>query len=361
MSGSLDQKIEDHPRMQRYIVYYKKLKELKLFNEKTNYSFLFSILYAPFYTISISRQLSITPHKEIYGDYVAPNSSKELMKLSNEVTMRDAKNFELIKQSGVIEGQKPYRAPIYDNYWQTIKGLYRQGILGFYKGNFVRLATIATSQRVGISLQWALKERFDFINHFQFLREWGIMSFCDVMTHLGFVLENRYVLQNRQPQFLIYKNALQFYKRSYAEIFRGAGGHIPKNFLFLFGYYLNLLRSDASYTSSVILGSIFSYPYMTAFRRIVCESTSMPGLLPVRYLNTLHAIFLIRREEGLFRGLYKGFFAYLIGISIWCSIVPGIAYMQYHKKQIEDDERIFGNDPVFEEIKKRKLLNLQKS
>jgi hypothetical protein len=362
MSDRYDNKsLENHPVIKRYIVYYKKLKELKHFNEKTNYSFLFSILYAPFYTISISRQLSVTPHKEIYGDFVNPNNSKELMKLSNEVTLRDAKNFELIKQSGVIEGQKPYRAPIYDNYWQTIKGLYRQGILGFYKGNFMRLVTAATSQRLSISIHWALKERFDFMNHFHILREWLVMSFCDMVCHIGFVIENRYVLQNRQPQFLIYKNIIQFYKRSHYEIFRAAISHFPKNFLFLFGYYLNVIRKDATYTSSMILGSIFSYPYMTAFRRVVCESTSMPGLLPVRYLNTLHAIFLIRKEEGLFKGLYKGFFAYYIGIMIWCWTVPAIASIQYHKRIIEEDDQMFGNDPVFEEIKKRKIQDLQKS
>jgi hypothetical protein len=361
MSTLIDGKvIENHPLMNRYITYYKKLKEIKLFNEKSYYSILFSVLYAPFYTIAISRQLSVTPHKQIYGDYVDPKNSKELMKASNELTLRESRNFNLIKSAGVIEGQKPYRAPIYDNYFETIKGLYRQGILGFWKGNLVRLVTTSASQRASITLQWALKERYEMAKHLNFLRDWICMSICDTMCHVGFVLENRYILQNRQPQFLIYKNALQFYKRSNHEIFRGASGHFAKNLLFSIGYYLDMFRADSSYTTSVFLGCLLSYPYLTAFRRIVCESTSMPGLLPARYLNTIHALFLIRREEGIFKGLYKGFTFYMIGMMIWVQLVPGMAYIQYYKRIIEEDEQMFSNDPVFEEIKRRKLSELRK-
>jgi len=352
--------VENHPIMQRYISYYKKLKEIKLFNFNTIYNIVGSIIIAPFYTISIARQLSVTPHKEIYGDYVNPKNSKELMKISNELTLRDSRNFELVKSSGVLEGQKPYRAPIYDNYRETIRGLYRQGILAFYKGNLTRLATTATSQRLSISMQWALKERYEFFKRANFIRDLICMSMCDMITHLGFVMENRYILQNRLPQFHFYKNYIKFFYRSYNEITRGSLGHIPKNFLFLLGYNIHYFSPNmATYIFSIILGGILSYPYMTAFRRIVCESTSIPGLLPIRYLNVFHAVSLIRREEGIFRGLYKGFFFYLIGLFIWASLVPGNAYLHYQKRKIQEDENIFGDDPVFEEIKRRKLQSLR--
>ncbi len=354
--------IEDHPLMNRYYTYYKKLKELKLFKFQIGYSVLISFITAPFYTIAISRQLSVTPHKEIYGDYQSENkSSKELMKLKNEVTLREAKNFELIKQSKVLEGQKPYRAPIYDNYFETIKGLYRQGILGFYKGNLCRLFFNIISQRASISLNWFFVEKFPMFSSITFLKQLICLSLCEMSLHLFFVAENRFTLQNRTPQFFIYKNIYQFWRRSGRETFRGTPSHLGKNFCYLFGFYLNSYFIIPDISVSMLVGTFFSYPYLTAFRRVVCESTTMPGLLPQRYLNTIHAIFLIRREEGLFRGLYKGFISYFIGTLIWVMTVPILAKLEYHKSVMEHQGDMLENDPIFEEIKKRKLFQLQTS
>jgi len=363
MSGIDKDKIsvENHPMMKRYINYYKQLKQIKLSYYLCIWNVGSSIFLAPFFTISISRQLSVTPNKHIYGDYSDPKVSKELMKVSTDVTLREARNFELIKSSGVIEGQKPYRAPIYDNYWQTIKGLYRQGILGFYKGNYYRLLTMSCTHRLKITFEWLLKEKFSFFKKMNFLRDWICLSICDIILHPAFMLENRLILQNRLPQFQFYKNFFKFKSRSYNEIYKGLLGHVPKNFLYLCGFYIYyLLPTRDNYILAVISGNIFSYPLLTAFRRIVCESTSIPGLLPLRYLNILHAIFLIRREEGFFRGLYKGFLSHLIGISLWLIIVPGNSLLSFHQNKMIEDEQLFVNDQVFEEIKNRKIQSIKK-
>lgn len=362
-SLSMDRKaIEDHPVVERYINYYKRLKEVKLFNHTLLWNVASSLIIAPFYTIAISRQLSVTPHKEIYGDYINPKTSKELTKISTEVTLRDARNFELVKQSGVVEGNKPYRAPIYDNYLQTIKGLYQQGILGFYKGNFWRLMTFSSVQRMKITLEWHLKEKYSIFSHLNFLRDFITLSICDMLLHPAFVIENRYILQNRNPQFQIYKNFLKFKLRSFDDFYKGVLSHIPKNFLFLSGFYLYyIFPTQGNFSLGYIIGSIFSYPVLTGLRRITCESSSLPGLLPVRYLNLVHAIFLIRREEGFFRGLYKGFFSYMIAITLWTLIVPANALFTYHLQKQQEEDQYFVNDPVFEEIKKRKLQNLRNS
>jgi hypothetical protein len=47
---------------------------------------------------------------------------------------------DLIKASGQVGHNKPFRAPVYRTYYECISGLYKQGILGFYKGNGLRLA-----------------------------------------------------------------------------------------------------------------------------------------------------------------------------------------------------------------------------
>lgn len=361
MSLNKETNIEGHPIMRKYIFYHKKLKQFHYFNSYVVESVKWSLFSAPFYTIAISRQLSVNSHKDIYGDYVEPSRSKELMKLSNELTLREKKNYELIKSAGVPEGQKPYRAPIYDNYKETIKGLYRQGILGFYKGNYWRLLTTTCSQRLRISFEWFLRERYETFSKFMFFRDWLAFSLCDMAMHTGFVVESRYILQNRIPQFQIYRNIWKFKSRSIHDAWNGVLGHIPKNFFYLLGFYFYYLSPTTGNLSfAIIFGNITSYPIMTAFRRIVCQSTEVPGLIPIRYLNLLHAVFLIRREEGFFRGLYKGFFAHFIGTVIFAMLVPNLAMLNYHKMKIQEDQDLFVNDPIFDEIKKRKMENLKK-
>ncbi len=46
---------------------------------------------------------------------------------------------DLMKASGQVGLNKPFRAPIYRSYYECISGLYKQGILGFYKGNGLRV------------------------------------------------------------------------------------------------------------------------------------------------------------------------------------------------------------------------------
>lgn len=44
-------------------------------------------------------------------------------------------------------------------------------------------------------------------------------------------------------------------------------------------------------------------------------------MIPARYMGPVHALGLTLKEEGL-RGLYRGYWAYLIATSIYLLIVP---------------------------------------
>jgi len=57
-----------------------------------------------------------------------------------------------------------------------------------------------------------------------------------------------------------------------------------------------------------------AYPFLTAQRRLECQTTARAGMLPLRYLGNVHALGLMWREEGL-KGLYRGYVAYLIAVS----------------------------------------------
>lgn len=357
----MSENLESHPVMRKYLIYYQKLKEYKLYNFQIVFSGIVSVITAPFHVISVSRQLSVNAHKEIYGDYKTPSDSKDLMKLSNELTLREQRNYQLIKSAGLPEGQKPYRAPIYDNYYQTLIGLYKQGILGFYKGNGWHLISFMTSYRFRILLDYFCVDKYENFSKFNFIRNFLVYTIADLFTHPCFVVENRYILQNRLPQFQIYPNFNKFRIRSASDMYQNAFGHIPKNFVYLSGCYIGaLLPYLTSYNpyNAILFGMTASYPLMTGFRRMVCQSLSMPGLLPMRYLNLLHAVALIRREEGLFKGLYKGYTAQLISTFIWIQIVPPLAKITFTQQQTKEDQDLFDNDPIFEEVKNRKLINL---
>lgn len=41
--------------------------------------------------------------------------------------------------------------------------------------------------------------------------------------------EARFIMQNRRPNFSVYQTLPQFFKKSFSEIFRGIGMHIPRN------------------------------------------------------------------------------------------------------------------------------------
>ena len=50
-------------------------------------------------------------------------------------------------------------------------------------------------------------------------------------------------------------------------------------------------------------------------------------------MNGIHAFGLIRREEG-FRGLYRGFTAYMIGMSVYLTIIPILAHFSLLQEPI---------------------------
>lgn len=114
---------------------------------------LSSIITAPLTTLQVSLQLSVLSHQDKYGD-VTEVEKNQLMKTPKEITAYEKRRYELIVKSGVtgiviikyysykLGTNKPFRAPVYLNYREAFKALQNQGILGFYKGNFLGLCHI---------------------------------------------------------------------------------------------------------------------------------------------------------------------------------------------------------------------------
>ena len=78
-------------------------------------------------------QLSVVGHKNLYSNII--KNKEGLIKVPTEITTQERLKFEMMIKSGNIDGTRPYTSPVYLTYTESIKSIYNQGILAFYKGN----------------------------------------------------------------------------------------------------------------------------------------------------------------------------------------------------------------------------------
>jgi hypothetical protein len=199
-------------------------------------------------------QLSVIPHLTIYGDVKESDIKKggvireKLERLgiaakkkhveSKELTtefkldlMKVEVRADLMKASGQVGLNKPYRAPIYRNYLECIQGLYKQGLLGFYKGNGVRCAHVLLYQAFRNDMQRQLDWGNNIFKRNSFWRDFAAASLAGIFLHPLHLVEARLVLQNRIPNFSTYKSIWSLFMSSYREMLKGVTAHIPRSFL----------------------------------------------------------------------------------------------------------------------------------
>ena len=110
-----------------------------------------SLITSPLFVISMSMQMSVMPNITIYGDVKPSDINKGLLseriglgKLTNRKAIATSERqlaeykggpstlakvpeprADLIKASGQVGLNKPFRAPIYRTYYECIQGLYK--------------------------------------------------------------------------------------------------------------------------------------------------------------------------------------------------------------------------------------------
>jgi hypothetical protein len=84
---------------------------------------------------------------------------------------------------------------------ECIQGLYRQGILGFYKGNGVRCAHVFLYQVFRNDVQFYFDFGDNIFRRNSFFRDFAAASIAGVFLHPLHLAEARLVLQNRLPNF----------------------------------------------------------------------------------------------------------------------------------------------------------------
>jgi len=162
-------------------------------------------------------QMSVVPHLNLYGSnkkdkqhikmikeklvdppkMLSGEEQKALIKSKSDANVKvyaTKRQEKLGKLSGTVGHNQPYRAPIYLTYKECIRGLYQQGILGFYKGNGMRHFGMFMTSLLSVNISFELNRLTGknwYTNHLV------AVMVADMFTHPIHLLESRFILQNR--------------------------------------------------------------------------------------------------------------------------------------------------------------------
>jgi hypothetical protein len=92
-------------------------------------------------------------------------------------------------------------------------------------------------------------------------------------------------------------------------VYQGAAGYIPFNFVYSGVLLQGHVEMDNLVQAAIAITAFsVAYPFLTVLRRRSIQSTdhTMPN---TEYKGTFSTLRQIRREEGLKKGLYRGFLA----------------------------------------------------
>ena len=280
--------------------------------------FVHSLLTAPLTTSYITLQLSINPQKPVSNpqSIIAStiNNLKPLIK-SPEIL---GKYSLLLHNTIKNDTRLPFKAISLSSYQEVFRELSSQGLQGLYKGNMTGViyhwlgTTLKLKgafaiedigvERVGLPKQAAL---------------FGIYTLIDMVLHPIQTLQSRLILQNANPKLAPYPTISTFFREGFNRkslFFQGVFLHLPKNLLILGILNLNLRQFDQNqlFILTNVLANVASYPFMTLMRRMMCQDDGKPGLLERRYKNSRMGFRTILREEGLFKGMFRGFGGFLV-------------------------------------------------
>ena len=105
----------------------------------------------------------------------------------------------------------PYHAPVYRTYFEAYLGLYKQGLRGFYKGNFIRCQHIVLFHKFNTDLTLLFESKLPAqflqqIKQVPILQEFMISCMIDFMLQPLHVAEARFIMQNRRKNFSVYRS-----------------------------------------------------------------------------------------------------------------------------------------------------------
>ena len=155
-----------------------------------------------------------------------------------------------------------------------------------------------------------------------YLKCLGLSMFSACVWHTFSTAEARFVLNNRLPNFNAYKSTWTMLTSSGDAFTNGWRVNVPRMFILsLSGFNFTTQANLGNFVASQLLFHSLAYPLLTVMRRLQCQSPDRAGMIPMRYEGAIHCLGLMWREEGL-RGLYRGYWAYILATAIHHIFVP---------------------------------------
>jgi hypothetical protein len=93
---------------------------------------------------------------------IAASDEKSLVESKSDANIKvyeSKRRQKLNKMAGTVGKNEPYRAPVYLSYGECIRSLYKQGVLGFYKGNLYRHINLLGSGVIQSQISLKLKHK----------------------------------------------------------------------------------------------------------------------------------------------------------------------------------------------------------
>ena len=166
---------------------------------------------------------------------------------------------------------QPFRAPVYQTYSECIRGLYNQGILGFYKGNFFRLSHMFLYDLNRIWIEQYFDRDEQILHRESYVRHLSAAVIASYYVHTLHLLEARMVLNNRIPAFQSYKSSFSLLISLNLQVFNGIHLHLPRCFIIsLTGFNWQNSQSVASFLGNQLFFQTLGYPLLTIQRRLEC-------------------------------------------------------------------------------------------
>ena len=303
---------------------------------------MLSLLTAPLFTVSTSMQISIPKNVVTIQQFkrVEENSRKfqvrmgHLTNASNGLDtsirfgfwkqLMSKNRTEVAAQQQKVQSMSlPWKMPVYRSYWETIQGLYKQSIRGFYKGNMIRSAHILLFHKLNADLnthaEQTWPDTFKQVKQVPCLKEFLLATTVDMLLQPLFLAETRFIAQNRHPNFSIYSSVLDLVRKSPTELYRGVTMNIPRNFFIaLTGLKMSDELSLTQYYGSTLAFQTLAYPFLTLQKRLECRSR-LTGLV-----SNSSSVFSLVREEGVL-SLYKGYLCHSLALLVWMSLLPKVS------------------------------------
>jgi len=126
---------------------------------------------------------------------------------------------------------QPYRAPVYQTYGECVRGLYRQGILGFYKGNGCRLAHIYLYEVHRTWFQQFLDRDETILKRTSFVKDFLASLVTSCYLHFLHIMEARFIINNRIPSFQSYKSTYSMLTTLGMQYFNGMSVYFPRTLI----------------------------------------------------------------------------------------------------------------------------------